>query len=171
MGSEMCIRDRLKQFARKSSGECVAVSLAVAVDVSLQLWRRELRQSGIQIQLDPTMDSIQVLADATRLEQVLVNLIGNALQALVAAGTPDPLILLSVVLQDGLCYITVSDNGPGIPDNQLSQIFDPFFTTRQAGLGLGLAISQQIIESFDGTLVAAAAPQGGAAFTFTLRCA
>lgn len=165
------ISAQLKQFARKSSGECVAVSLAVAVDVSLQLWRRELRQSGIQILLDPTMDSIQVLADATRLEQVLVNLIGNAFQALVAAATPKPVIQLNTVLHDGLCRITVSDNGPGIPDHQLSQIFDPFFTTRQAGLGLGLAISQQIIDSFDGTLVAAAAPQGGAAFSFSLRCA
>jgi len=66
--------------------------------------------------------------------------------------------------------ITVRDNGPGIPEEQLAQIFDPFFTTRQAGLGLGLAISQQIIESFGGTLTAAQAPTSGAAFSFTLRC-
>ena len=66
------ISAQLKQFARKSSGECVAVSLAVAVDVSLQLWRRELRQSSVDMQLDNAIESIQVLADATRLEQVLV---------------------------------------------------------------------------------------------------
>lgn len=116
------------------------------------------------------MQHVQVFADATRLEQVFVNLIGNALQALVAAQTPDPSIQLLIQHAVPMSTITVRDNGPGIPEEQLAQIFDPFFTTRQAGLGLGLAISQQIIESFGGTLTAAQAPTGGAAFSFTLRC-
>lgn len=159
------ISAQLKQFARKSSGECVPVSLAAAIQVSVQLWQRELEQAGVTLQAETT--TAQVLADTTRLEQVLVNLIGNALQALVAAATLQPQINIRVQCAETLCYVTVSDNGPGIPDTQLTQIFDPFFTTRQAGLGLGLAISQQIIEHSGGTLTVAQVTDGGAAFTFS----
>ncbi len=163
------ISAQLKQFARKSSGECVPVSLAAAIQVSAQLWQRELEQAGVALQIAATR--VQVLADATRLEQVLVNLIGNALQALIAAQTSQPSINIQVHCAEGFCYVTVSDNGPGIPDAQLIQIFDPFFTTRRAGLGLGLAISQQIIEHSGGTLTVARARSGGAAFTFSLPLA
>lgn len=163
------ISAQLKQFARKSSGESVPVSLAVAIQVSARLWQRELEQAGVALQVADTQ--VQVLADATRLEQVLVNLIGNALQALVAARTPQPCIKLQVHCADRLCYVTVSDNGPGIPAEQRTQIFDPFFTTRQAGLGLGLAISQQIIEHSGGTLTVAQATGEGAAFTFSVPLA
>jgi two-component system C4-dicarboxylate transport sensor histidine kinase DctB len=163
------ISAQLKQFARKSSGACVPVSLSAAIQMSTRLWQRETEQAGVTVQVADT--NLQVMADSTRLEQVLVNLIGNALQALVAAHTPQPRIHIQIQSAEGLCYVTVSDNGPGIPEAQLTQIFDPFFTTRQAGLGLGLAISQQIIEHTGGTLTVAQSTSGGAAFTFSVPLA
>ena len=107
--------------------------------------------------------------DDLRLEQVLINLLGNALDATV--GMSSPRIVIEVEVAGANLSFAVSDNGPGIPDDVLPRLFEPFFTTKEMGqgLGLGLAISSSIARDCGGTLVARNAPEGGALFVLTLR--
>ncbi len=107
--------------------------------------------------------------DDLRLEQVLINLLGNALDA--TAGMSPPRITIEVEAGVANLSIVVVDNGPGIPDDVLPHLFEPFFTTKEMGqgLGLGLAISSSIARDCGGSLVARNAPYGGALFVLTLR--
>ncbi|MGF6939425.1 two-component system C4-dicarboxylate transport sensor histidine kinase DctB [Paraburkholderia sp. UCT70] len=107
--------------------------------------------------------------DDLRLEQVLINLLGNALDA--TAGINPPRITVEVAAGVANLSIAVGDNGPGIPDDVLPHLFEPFFTTKEMGqgLGLGLAISSSIARDCGGSLVARNAPHGGASFVLTLR--
>ncbi|MEX3682215.1 sensor histidine kinase, partial [Paraburkholderia sp. BR14320] len=107
--------------------------------------------------------------DDLRLEQELINLLGNALDA--TAGMNPPRITVEVEASAANLSIAVGDNGPGIPDDVLPHLFEPFFTTKEMGqgLGLGLAISSSIARDCGGSLVARNAPQGGASFVLTLR--
>jgi anti-sigma regulatory factor (Ser/Thr protein kinase) len=114
-----------------------------------------------------------VTGGRVRLQQVVVNLISNALDAMDGRAVKEIEI---AVTEDGdgtgTCAITVRDRGPGLSEAALSeQAFDPFFTTKDPGkgLGLGLSISYNIIRDFDGTMSVANHPEGGAAFTVTLR--
>ncbi|MGV8956133.1 MAG: sensor histidine kinase, partial [Cypionkella sp.] len=111
---------------------------------------------------------LQVRGGPVRLQQVLVNLVLNALDAM--RGQPSPAIVISVARLGQTVQLSVQDNGPGIAGTDLSQIFDPFFTTKQVGqgLGLGLSISYNIIKDFGGTLSAHNAQDGGACFVVVL---
>jgi two-component system C4-dicarboxylate transport sensor histidine kinase DctB len=101
-----------------------------------------------------------------QLEQVLVNLIGNACDAL--ADRRDRHIRVSGRRDGPVVRLQVSDNGPGIDPDALDRIFDPFFTTSDGGLGLGLSISHTIAQRLGGSLTAENAPTGGAVFTLVL---
>ncbi|MEM5438180.1 sensor histidine kinase [Paraburkholderia diazotrophica] len=137
----------------------------VTVDISL------IDEGAASVRLDVESDEPKLVAhcDDLRLEQVLINLLGNALDAV--AGTPAPRIAIDVETAQAVLTITVSDNGPGIPDDVLPQLFEPFFTTKEMGqgLGLGLAICSSIARDCGGSLVARNNAQGGAAFVLTLR--
>jgi two-component system C4-dicarboxylate transport sensor histidine kinase DctB len=100
---------------------------------------------------------------------VLINLLGNALDATV--GMTPPRISIEIETADSSVSFAVHDNGPGIPDDVLPRLFEPFFTTKEMGqgLGLGLAISSSIARDCGGTLVARNGPDGGALFVLTLR--
>ncbi|BAN69260.1 two-component system, NtrC family, C4-dicarboxylate transport sensor histidine kinase DctB [endosymbiont of unidentified scaly snail isolate Monju] len=161
------ISSQLKLFARKSDGHRLPVSLRQAVEVVLELLQPDLRRAGVQVELGEGLDALWVLADATRLEQVLLNLVGNAQHAL--EGEADPCIRIDALAEQDQVQIRVRDNGPGIAQEHLAQIFDPFFTTRKSGLGLGLAISQQIADNMGGRLEARNVPDGGAEFILTLE--
>ncbi|RKT25905.1 histidine kinase [Paraburkholderia sp. RAU2J] len=127
--------------------------------------------SGARTPLSLTDDHPELIAhcDDLRLEQVLINLLGNALDAI--AGMSAPRIAIEIEVAEANVSLMVSDNGPGIPDDVLPRLFEPFFTTKEMGqgLGLGLAISSSIARDCGGTLVARNAPDGGALFVLTLR--
>jgi two-component system, NtrC family, C4-dicarboxylate transport sensor histidine kinase DctB len=127
--------------------------------------------SGIRTPLSLADDHPELIAncDDLRLEQVLINLLGNALDA--TAGVSPPRIVVEIEVAGANLSFTVSDNGPGIADDVLPRLFEPFFTTKEMGqgLGLGLAISSSIARDCGGTLVARNAPEGGALFVLTLR--
>lgn len=127
--------------------------------------------SGARTPLSLTDDHPELIAhcDDLRLEQVLINLLGNALDAI--AGMSAPRIAIEIEVAEANVSVMVSDNGPGIPDDVLPRLFEPFFTTKEMGqgLGLGLAISSSIARDCGGTLVARNAPDGGALFVLTLR--
>ena len=127
--------------------------------------------SGTRTPLSLADDHPELIAhcDDLRLEQVLINLLGNALDA--TSGMSAPRIVIEIEVGGTSLSFAVSDNGPGIPDDVLPRLFEPFFTTKEMGqgLGLGLAISSSIARDCGGTLVARNAPDGGALFVLTLR--
>nr|WP_312892028.1 ATP-binding protein [Methylobacterium sp. DB0501] len=157
---------QLKGFARKASGRRDPVALGSVVRASLEVV--EGRLAGIDFALALPEPSPYVLGEGPRLEQVVVNLMQNALDAV--AGVNDPRIAVTVRVTGERAVLEVSDNGGGLPDGG-GPIFDAFFTTKANGLGLGLAISRGIVEECGGTLSAGSSPEGGALFRVELPLA
>ncbi|MFC3285823.1 sensor histidine kinase [Litchfieldella rifensis] len=162
------ISAQLKQFSRKSGDTLTAVSVPACFDYALRLYQARLSSAGVEIVRHWPAQETWVRADLVRLEQVLVNLIGNALQAM--AETPSPRLVLGIEPRGSEVHITVADNGPGIADEHLNRVFEPFFTTKStgSGLGLGLSISSRIIDDMGGRLEASNQAGGGARFLITL---
>ncbi|MGM0981799.1 MAG: sensor histidine kinase [Pseudomonadota bacterium] len=162
------ISAQLRQFSRKSGDRPTAVSVPACFDYALRLFQSRLRDARVTVERDWPEEETWVRADLVRLEQVLVNLIGNALQAM--GQTEAPQLQLGIEPDGDEVRIRVTDNGPGIAEAHLGRIFEPFFTTKSpgSGLGLGLSISARIIDDLGGRLTADNAPGGGARFTITL---
>lgn len=162
------ITGQLRSFARKSGGRLQPVALDGVVDSALALLEPRLHQAGAEILRALPAAAPRALCDANRLEQVLVNLIGNALDAM--AGQPAPCIELSAAAVDGKARLSVRDHGPGLPAETLAHLFEPFYTTKPGsdGLGLGLTISAGIVRDFGGTLTGSNHADGGAVFTLEI---
>jgi two-component system C4-dicarboxylate transport sensor histidine kinase DctB len=156
----------LKAFARKPEVERVAVSLAEAVAHARLIYESRIRDNAVRldVRIPP---ATTVYAESSQLQQVIVNLLGNALDAVrdastriitIEAGGPDP---------QGCVRFSISDSGPGIAPEVLGHLFEPFVTTkpRGQGLGLGLAITSRIVEGFGAKISAANCDDGGARFT------
>lgn len=167
------ITRQLKSFARKADEAVTrAVPLLDSVRNALVLLDHRSRPMGLQTDID-IPEGLHVLAEANRLEQVLVNLFGNAMDAM----ETESVRRLRVVARTddaGRVRVSVQDSGPGVPEADLPHLFEPFFTTKPAGegLGLGLVISAKIIHEFGGTLRAERLPNGeGMSFEFDLAVA
>ncbi|MBP5997255.1 MAG: sensor histidine kinase [Azonexus sp.] len=162
------ITSQLRTFARKSSGQLQPVALCRALDNALALLEPRLRQAEAEIVRHCPLPEPWARCDANRLEQVLVNLIGNALDAM--DGQPAPRIEFDCTGSDGQARLSVRDHGPGLAEEALAHLFEPFFTTKAAGvgLGLGLTISAGIVRDFGGSLSGANHPGGGAVFTLQI---
>ncbi|PIP01409.1 sensor histidine kinase [Pleomorphomonas carboxyditropha] len=158
----------LKTFARKSSGEPQRVGLRKVIDDVLFLLNHRLTRGRVAMTIDIDGGDIDLWCDANRFEQVLLNLIGNAVDAM--EGGDDQRIILSARREGRFVRIDIRDNGPGLPPERLDHMFEPFFTTKApgVGLGLGLTISAGIIRDFGGELVASNAEGGGAVFSMTI---
>jgi C4-dicarboxylate-specific signal transduction histidine kinase len=159
----------LKRFARKAPPQPRATDMAQAVNNALLLFMTRIRQDDVTLLNDCPEGLAQAWCDPNRLEQVIVNLIGNALDAL--HGQPQRTLHLHTALSgEGRVQLMVDDSGPGLTPELQARLFAPFFTTKPHGhgLGLGLAISRDIIRSFDGDLRAETLPSGGARFTIEL---
>ncbi len=160
------ISGQLKVFARKASGQRIRVSLRACLDGAQRIVRSRLRSAGAELSVNLPAGDLSVVADMVQLEQVLVNLIGNACDVL--ADCDDRRIEVSAGQDGDVVRLRVRDSGPGIAAENLARIFDPFFTTRDSGLGLGLSISYTIAKRLGGALSADNAADGGAVFTLTL---
>lgn len=164
---------RLKVFTRKvTKQEHHVANLHQAVNNSTSIMNAVMIKQGITLRLSTIPDDLNIAIHPTELEQVLVNLIHNATQALQQQDRlqqaieqqsldhqdltqpASPQIGIEWQLQNDTCKITVWDNGIGMADDKLNQLFDPFFTTKPEGLGLGLSISKRIIEAYNGTITA-----------------
>ncbi|NIY79897.1 HAMP domain-containing protein [Celeribacter sp. HF31] len=160
------IVSKLLHFARPEdySGAATVISPAEVVRDCLVLTRHQIATNGIVVETDMASDK-NVLMARTELQQVLVNLILNAVHAMPEGGT------LSLAVRDVTkgVEIEVADSGTGIAPETLRRIFDPFFTTKQAqGTGLGLSISQTLVRHAGGTLTASSVPGEGSLFTIFL---
>jgi C4-dicarboxylate-specific signal transduction histidine kinase len=148
-----------------------SVDLNDVVRDVLTLVRADLLTRGVVVTLQLTPQEARLLADAVQLQQVLLNLIVNACEAM--SGRPSGerrLTIATRVVENGRTLeCSVRDRGHGVSQQALGRIFEPFVTTRHDGLGLGLAICRSIIEAHGGRLAAANAPDCGAVFHFTLK--
>ncbi|MCP5372919.1 MAG: sensor histidine kinase [Hyphomicrobiales bacterium] len=162
---------RLKGFARRSEGVNRAVPLRPCIDNALELLRRRIRDQEVEVRLDLPDPAPLVVGDSVRLEQVLVNLIGNALDAMAEA--PRRVLTLAVTEDGREVAVRIRDTGAGIAPAARGRVFDPFFTTKDSerGLGLGLSISLGIVRDFGGALTVEDPADGapGACFAVTLR--
>jgi C4-dicarboxylate-specific signal transduction histidine kinase len=160
---------RIRKFLRKSEFELRETDLNEAIDESMQTMAREAHDKGIEVktQLEPILPKVN--ADRIQLQQVILNLALNAMEAM--QNTPAQRRVLTVRSRradDSFAEVSVSDSGGGIPDELHARIFDPFVTSKVTGMGLGLAISRAIVEAHSGKIRAENALGGGAVFRFTL---
>ena len=154
----------LRGFSRKASSGVEPIALAVPIEGSLLILKSRLAK--VELILPPLPETLRVMADTIRLEQVLVNLLQNALEAM--EDMPSPVIRLIVEAQADTVLLSVVDNGPGIDPSVRDQLFTPFVTSRQSGLGLGLVISGDIMTDMDGSLHLIPS-ETGAHFQLTLK--
>lgn len=163
------ITGQLKTFARKSTTRLVPVAVKRAVSNALFLVERRLRLEDIRLEQDIPGEEINALCNGNRLEQVLVNLFANAIDAM--KGCPERRLQITANRTADKVLIRVRDTGTGIAPELLPRLFEPFCTTKEAGagLGLGLAISAGIVREFGGTLKAANRAEGGAEFVIELQ--
>ncbi len=162
------ITDQLRNFARKATGEIGPVPLRQVIDASLLLTASRRKSNDMPIHVPPIPDDLSVRGEQVRVEQILVNLLTNALEA--QERVKDPWIRLEYDVLPDHVVVSITDNGPGLPGQIVPQLFLPFVTSKTRGLGLGLLISRDIARDFGGDLVAEAPqPDKGATFRLTLQ--
>ncbi|HMO06587.1 MAG TPA: ATP-binding protein [Paracoccaceae bacterium] len=161
----------LKSFGRKETGERMLVDLRPVVASALELVTPRARAAGVAPVFDRPRAPVPVMAGAVRMEQVVVNLLLNALDAVEGRECASIRVILGAA--DGVARLTVTDTGPGIAADLLPRVTEPFFSTKTQGegLGLGLAICKAILSEFGGDLTFASAPGGGTEVTVTLPLA
>ncbi|WP_373960695.1 ATP-binding protein [Vibrio gigantis] len=173
---------RLKVFTRKvTKQEHHVANLHQAINNATSILSALMIKQGITLRLSTVPDNINIAIHPTELEQVLVNLIHNATQALqqqtmaqnalghqTLAQQTSPQIGVEWQLHDDICQLIIWDNGIGMQDDKLEQLFDPFFTTKPEGLGLGLSISKRIIEAYHGTISANQLEPSGMVFSLNI---
>jgi signal transduction histidine kinase len=163
--------NRLRDFIRFGRVDTAPVPVAKLVNESMSVFGPELEQHGIAWQTQLGRDLPPVLADALQIEQVILNLVRNAVEALANAGRHDGRIVIDAVAEpERMITVRVTDNGPGLDPDFAGQLITTFATTKRDGLGLGLSLSRSIIEAHGGALRIASTPQGVCA-SFTLPAA
>lgn len=160
------ITDELRRFARKGHFAAGPTAMKEVVEGALMLLRSRFagRMDAIRIDLPP--DGLQALGNRIRLEQVLINLLQNALEAI--GDSEDGAIQVRCKEAAGGIALTVADNGPGIAADVREELFTPFNTSKEDGLGLGLAISKEIVSDYGGTIEVESGPSG-TTFTINLK--
>lgn len=161
------ITQELLTFSRKSSGTPQQLRVDDAIAGALLLMRTRFRALGIKHSRTGESAALYVIAERARLEQVLVNLLQNAADAL--DGASEPKVTIDLRASATEVAITITDNGPGIAPQTLQALFTPFATSKPKGLGLGLVISRDIIAEFGGRLEHVEQAQAGASFVLKLR--
>lgn len=161
----------LLRFAREEPRRVVTAELGTIVNAAIALLRDRLDEQRVEVRVAADFDDMGTLeADPEQLRRVLANVIGNAIDALVDAGTTEPRIDVrgGQNLAHTEAWLTVTDNGPGIPAENIGKVFTPFYTSKASGTGLGLALSKKIVEEHGGSIEVKSPPGSGAEFLITL---
>lgn len=161
----------LLAFARRSEPQREAVDVNAVVSRTLRLRTYQLTSNKITVEQELTGDLPSVIGDARQLQQVFLNLVTNAIQAMATLGGGT--LFVSTRHDDGRVLLEVRDTGPGIPDSARPRIFEPFFTTKDEGegTGLGLSVSYGIVAAHGGTIELASSSSAGTTFRVTLPAA
>jgi PAS domain S-box-containing protein len=163
---------RLREFVRRGAYQRTLVEVARLIDAAVRLARIEATQHGVRIEVRVDPDLPPVLADNIQIEQVMLNLLKNAVDAIESANSERRSIIIEAGRKDSSTIeISVTDSGPGIAEELEGRIFDSFMTTKPFGMGLGLSISRSIIEAHGGILRVVQSASSGASFAFDLPTA
>jgi signal transduction histidine kinase len=159
----------LLSFARRHQPERKLVCLNALIEAALEILQYQLRTSGIEVTTTLDPDLPQAMVDPHQVQQVLVNIINNARQAIEGHKSNGAIKILTET-RDEKVSVTIQDNGPGISDENLAKVFDPFFTTKEVGrgTGLGLSICYGIIKEHGGVITVRSEPDEGATFVIEL---
>lgn len=165
------LTNQLKVFAYRSAEAPVPVSVRHAIDESIALVAQRLRDAGVELRIEVQPPALSVAAEPVRLEQVIGNLVGNAIDAMQAVGSRR--LELEARADGDTGRIVVRNSGPPIDPEVLARLFEPFVTSKPVGrgLGLGLMISSHLVRQYGGTLRARNLPAGGVEFTIELPLA
>jgi PAS domain S-box-containing protein len=163
------IIDRLRSLYKKTPPQREPVDVNESGSEMVLLLQSEANEHAVSIRTDLAPDLPKITADRVQLQQVLMNLMLNGIEAMKDTG--GVLMVKSQLREDGQIEVSVNDTGPGLPMDKTDQIFDAFFTTKPQGSGMGLAISKSIVESHGGRIWANGDGGRGAAFHFTLPAA
>lgn len=158
---------RLRDFVRKGAGERRVESIAQVVDEASTLALTGAREDGVKVEVRFDPDAPTALIDRIQVQQVLVNLMRNAVEAM-ADGPRRELNIATRRSGEDMVEICIADSGPGIADEIKQRLFQPFVTSKATGMGVGLSLCRSIVEAHGGELWAENAPAGGAAFRFTV---
>lgn len=161
---------RLRDFVARGESEKRVESLSKLIEEAGALGLAGAREQNVQLRFALDPDADLVLADRVQIQQVLVNLFRNALEAM-AQSPQRELVVTNARVADDMIEIEVSDTGSGFQDDVIPNLFQTFFTTKETGMGVGLSISRSIIEAHGGRMSAESNTSGGATFRFTLPAA
>jgi len=163
---------RVRAMAARRTPEQTRLPLDEVIREALVFLRHEVQSRGVIVTHHPSPAAPRVLADRTQLQQVIVNLAVNAMQAMSQSETRERRIVIRTALDGAGVRCTVEDSGPGVSPDHLTRLFESFFTTKDGGMGMGLPICRSIIEAHGGRIVADnQSSAGGARFFFTLPAA
>jgi len=163
---------KMRSFVRGEEGQVSAVDANFLVAEVLRLAAPEARQSGVELVPALAPGLPEALADSIQIQQVLLNLVRNAVEAIVAGDCAERSVRIETArCEPDFLEIRVSDTGPGLAPEALEKVFEPFFTTKADGIGIGLALSRSIVDAHGGRLWATATPVRGATFHLTLPIA
>ena len=159
---------RIRAFLKKKPAEQDMLGIAEIVSEAATLVERELSKEDVSLNIEVRPDLPQIRGDRIQLQQVLVNLLINAAQAMAQRSGPRIVTLRAELAESGDLLVSVEDTGPGIEAADVPRLFEPFFTTKQDGMGMGLAICQTTVEGHGGRLTVESVPGAGATFRLTM---
>lgn len=159
---------RIRAFLKKKPAEQDMLGIAEIVSEAATLVERELSKEDVSLNIEVRPDLPQIRGDRIQLQQVLVNLLINAAQAMAQRSGPRIVTLRAELAESGDLLVSVKDTGPGIEAADVPRLFEPFFTTKQDGMGMGLAICQTTVEGHGGRLTVESVPGAGATFRLTM---
>ncbi len=158
---------RMRDFVSRGESERRVESIAKLIEEASALALVGAKEHGVRVRFQFDRSHDLVLADKVQVQQVLLNLVRNAIEAMVDVEDRE-LVLSTAPAGDDMVEVSVADTGPGLAEEVARQLFQPFVTTKRHGMGVGLSISRTIIQSHGGTIWAERSPSGGAVFRFTL---
>lgn len=158
---------RVMDFSKPSEPKLIHIDINRPVEDAIGLSSVMLRKAGIEIVMDLAQDLPTSIADSQLIEQVILNLITNATEAMKEMEHGKK-IKVNTSLKGDRISVSVADSGPGVPADLVQKIFDPFFTTKKSSTGIGLSLCQRIVHDHGGILSVSSSTLGGAEFSFTL---
>jgi len=163
------IIDHIRNFTRRSAPRRSTLDINALVREAVDMMKSEIQHNGVQVRMALVDDLPLVVGEAIQIQQVMVNLIRNGVEAM-ADNDPDGrrMTIRTFVDADGLVECAIADTGSGLPDHAAERVFEQFFTTKTEGMGMGLSISRTIMEAHRGRLWATPNPERGTTFRFTL---
>ena len=157
---------------KRGDVDCQTFDLNDVAASAIKILHGEALRRGVAVRTNPLPRRLPVRADRVHVQQVILNLATNAMDAMLDVAACDRRLIVETALASGSkVELSISDTGRGIPDSQLTSVFEPFFTTKPTGTGLGLSIARAIVETYGGKIWAGNRPEGGAVFRVVLPLA